>query len=82
MPTDITRTITSGKIENKRVKEIRELLTATPEDEIILYVDEVDIHLNPKIGRDWMPSCVQKMVLTPGKKQEALSGRSIGCSNR
>ena len=38
-------------------------------------MDEVDIHLNPKIGRDWMPFGVQKMVLTPGKnKKHYLAG--------
>jgi hypothetical protein len=25
-----------------------------PADEVALYEDEVDIHLNPKIGPDWM----------------------------
>jgi transposase len=61
--------------KNKRLKEVRQLLAATPEDEEILYVDEVDIHLNPKIGRDWMPFGVQKMVLTPGKnKKHYLAG--------
>lgn len=67
--------------KNKRLKEINQLLRTTPEDEVILYVDEVDIHLNPKIGRDWMPSGIQKTVLTPGKNKKhylagALNARS------
>lgn len=65
----------------RRLKEIERLLEITPEDEVVLYADEVDIHLNPKIGRDWMPSGVQKMVLTPGKNRKhylagALNARS------
>lgn len=32
-----------------------------------VYEDEVDIHLNPKIGPDWMVRGQQKEVLTPGK---------------
>lgn len=59
----------------RKLNEIRRLLEETPEDEVILYVDEVDIHLNPKIGPDWMPCGMQKMVLTPGKnKKHYLAG--------
>ncbi len=27
---------------------------ARPPGDVVLYVDEVDIHLNPRIGPDWM----------------------------
>jgi transposase len=37
---------------------------------VILYVDEVDIHLNPKIRPDWMLRGTQKTVLTPGKNRK------------
>lgn len=36
-------------------------------DEAVVYLDEVDIHLNPKIGLDWMNRGCQKEVPTPGK---------------
>ena len=35
-----------------------------------MYEDEVDIHLNPKIGPDWMLQGQQKEVLTPGQNQK------------
>lgn len=54
----------------KRLREIRQLIETLPENEVILYVDEVDIHLNPKIGPDWMLRGTQKTVLTPGKNQK------------
>lgn len=54
----------------KRLREIRQLIETLPEDEVVLYVDEVDIHLNPKIGPDWMLRSTQKTVLTPGKNQK------------
>jgi transposase len=54
----------------KRLREIRRLIESVPKDEEILYVDEVDIHLNPKIGPDWMLCGTQKTVLTPGKNQK------------
>ncbi|HBC1013528.1 TPA: winged helix-turn-helix domain-containing protein, partial [Escherichia coli] len=37
--------------------------TAHPE----FYEDEVDIHLNPKIGADWQLRGQQKRVVTPGQ---------------
>lgn len=39
---------------------------ATPE-EPVFYEDEVDIHLNPRIGRDWMLPGTQRRVVTPGQ---------------
>jgi transposase len=54
----------------KRLREIRTLIATLPQNEVILYVDEVDIHLNPKIGPDWMLRGAQKTVLTPGKNQK------------
>jgi len=54
----------------KRLREIRALIATLPKDEVILYLDEVDIHLNPKIGPDWMLRGTQKTVLTPGKNQK------------
>jgi transposase len=35
--------------------------------EVAVYLDEVDIHLNPKIGPDWMNRGKQKTVPTPGQ---------------
>jgi transposase len=54
----------------KRLREIRTLIASLPQNEVILYVDEVDIHLNPKIGPDWMLRSTQKTVLTPGKNHK------------
>ena len=56
--------------KNRRLNAIRRLIQNLPEDEVALYVDEVDIHLNPKIGPDWMLEGRQKTVLTPGKNQK------------
>jgi transposase len=53
--------------KTRRLNHIRRLIDNLPRGEVALYVDEVDIHLNPKIGDDWMLSGQQKEVLTPGK---------------
>jgi transposase len=54
----------------RRIRQIERLLETVPKDEVIVYVDEVDIHLNPKIGPDYMLSGTQKTVLTPGKNEK------------
>ena len=49
------------------LRRIRALEARASADEPVLYSDEVDIHLNPKIGRDWMLRGQQRRVVTPGK---------------
>ena len=56
--------------KSRRLNEIRRLIESLPDDEVVVYVDEVDIHLNPKIGPDWMLSGVRDPVWTPGKNQK------------
>lgn len=50
--------------------EIRRLEARASAEEPVLYSDEVDIHLNPKLGRDWMLRGHQRRVVTPGKNQK------------
>jgi len=60
----------SRRAKNKRLREIRQVVEDLPEDEVAVYEDEVDIHLNPKIGLDWMVRGQQKEVLTPGQNEK------------
>lgn len=53
-----------------RIAELRRLVARATPDEPVLYGDEVDIHLNPRIGHDWMPRGHQRVVVTPGKNQK------------
>ena len=67
--------------KTRRLNEIRRLLDDLAADEAGFYVDEVDIHLNPKIGPDWMNHGRQKQVMTPGQNVKrylagALDARS------
>ena len=57
----------SKRAKNRRLRELRHLVDTLADDEVAVYEDEVDIHLNPKIGSDWMLPGQQKTVLTPGK---------------
>jgi transposase len=53
--------------KTRRLNTIRRLLATLPRRHVVVYEDEVDIDLNPKIGLDWMVRGQQKEVLTPGK---------------
>jgi transposase len=57
----------SPAAKTRRLNAIRRLVATLPPDEIAVYEDEVDIHLNPKIGLDWMVRGQQKEVRTPGQ---------------
>src|ERR1700690_4429385 len=41
-------------VKTRRINELRRLLATLPRREVAVYEDEVDVHLNPKIGLDWM----------------------------
>ena len=58
------------RAKNRRLGELEALKDSLPSDEVLVYEDEVDIHLNPKIGTDWMVSGQQKQVITPGKNEK------------
>lgn len=57
----------SPMAKGRRLAEIHRLLATLPPDQVAFYEDEVDIHLNPKIGLDWMVKGQQKEVVTPGQ---------------
>jgi transposase len=52
------------------LKAIRRLEARASAHEPVLYADEVDIHLNPKVGRDWMLRGHQRRLVTPGKNEK------------
>lgn len=67
----------SESAKRRRLKQIRQLIEQLPPDEVVVYADEVDIHLNPKIGLDWMAHGQQKKVLTPGKNVKRYLAGSL-----
>jgi transposase len=60
----------SKAAKTRRLRHIRDVLARLPRRERAFYEDEVDIHLNPKVGLDWMARGQQKEVLTPGKNDK------------
>src|SRR5256885_17272656 len=53
--------------KGRRQAVIRRRVGPLPGNPGAVYEDEVDIHLNPKIGLDWMVRGQQKEVVTPGQ---------------
>ncbi len=50
-----------------RIRNIAEHLRPS---EVLLFIDELDIHLLPKIGYEWMLKGTQTEVMTPGTNQK------------
>jgi transposase len=57
-------------VKTRRINALHRLIASLPPGEVAVYEDEVDIHLNPKIGLDWMGFGQQKEALTPGQNQK------------
>lgn len=66
----------------RRINQIRTLEQGLPAGHHLFYADEVDIHLNPKIGYDWMLEGQQKKVLTPGKNQKRYLAGALDFQTR
>ncbi|HEV8003968.1 MAG TPA: IS630 family transposase [Planctomycetaceae bacterium] len=54
----------------RTVRDIQRFIAALPADETVVFQDEVDVHLNPKIGSMWMPRGQQAEVVTPGNNEK------------
>lgn len=50
-----------------RIQRLRRLVNRVGPNEVVVFLDEVDIHLNPRIGRDWMLPGQRRWIRTPGK---------------
>jgi transposase len=55
---------------DRKRQAIQELLRTLPPNEVAVFQDEVDIHLNPKIGSAWQKRGQQAEVVTPGSNQK------------
>jgi putative transposase len=56
--------------KTRRLKHLQQFIATLPRRQRVFYEDEVDIHLNPKIGLDWMTAGQQKQVETPGQNEK------------
>jgi putative transposase len=66
-----------GPDREKKLAELRALLGALPDNETAVFMDEVDVHLNPKVGCMWMRRGQQATVETPGTNEKRYLAGSI-----
>jgi putative transposase len=57
--------------------ELRTLLRDLPDDETVVFEDEVDLNLNPEIGFMWMRRGQQAEVVTPGDNEKNYLAGSL-----
>jgi len=55
---------------NAKLRKLQRLVASLPDDETVVFQDEVDINLNPKIGACWMVRGEQAEVITPGNNEK------------
>ncbi|HET8542468.1 MAG TPA: transposase [Anaeromyxobacter sp.] len=65
--------------QERVLARLRRLARTATTAEPVFFEDEMDVHLNPKIGRDWMPRGHRRYVLTPGQnKKRFVAGSERG----
>src|SRR5262249_34342396 len=64
-------------LRRKKLQALRRLLRNLPTNEVAVFEDEVDIHLNPKIGSMWMRRGQQAEVETPGDNDKRYLAGSM-----
>jgi len=67
----------SPRARKRRLRLIHRMIERLPLDEAAVWEDEIDIHLNPKIGPDYMLPGQQKTVRTPGKNVKHYVGGAM-----
>ena len=60
-----------------KLAALRRLLRALPRDETAVFMDEVEVHTNPKVGSMWMRRGQQAAVETPGTDERRVLAGSI-----
>jgi len=65
----------------KRVlRDLRRLARNATAAEPVFFEDEMDVHLNPKIGRDWMLKGQRRYVRTPGQNRKRFVAGALNAA--
>jgi transposase len=73
----------------EKLARIRYVLQTLDKRAVVLFADELDIHLLPKVGYQWLPRGTTVKLVTPGQNQkrylagalEPQSGRLLYCTS-
>lgn len=83
MPKPVVGCPWGKRAKNRRMTLIRQLIESLPADQTAVWEDEIDIHLNPKIGPDWMLPGTQRRIMTPGQNAKRyIAGAMDAATNR
>jgi transposase len=63
-----------------RLARIRYVFEQLRRCEVLVFADELDIHLLPKVGCAWMPKGTQLEVMTPGQNQKRYLAGALDLS--
>lgn len=81
-PKPIVKCPLSARQKRRRLKEVRDLISNCPHNQVVVYEDEIHIHLNPKLGLDWMNRGQQKLVMTPGQNEKTYVAGCLDAHTR
>jgi transposase len=62
-----------------KLARIRHLIETLPANAALFFADELDIHLLPKLGCEWMLRGTQREVMTPGTNQKNYLAGALNC---
>ena len=73
----------------EKLARIRHTLETRGKRAVVVFADELDIHLLPKVGYQWMPRGATVKIVTPGQNQkhylagalEPKTGRLVHCTS-
>jgi putative transposase len=73
----------------EKLARIRSVLETLGKRAVVLFADELDIHLLPKVGYQWLPRGTPVKLVTPGQNQkhflagalELRTGRLVHCTS-
>lgn len=66
----------------RKLAGLRRLAKNATDDEPVFFEDEMDVHLNPKIGRDWMLPGHRRYVVTPGQNKKRFIAGALNAKTR
>jgi len=66
----------------RKLASLRRLARDATAAEPVFFEDEMDVHLNPKIGRDWMLPGHRRYVLTPGQNKKRFVAGALNAKTR
>lgn len=69
-------------LRDKTLRALRRLQRRASDEEPVVFSDEVDIHLNPKVGLDWMNRGQQRRLMTPGQNDKHYLAGALDARTR